>query len=188
VPRRTIRFILFTGEEQGTLGSWAYVKQHATELDKTRAVIVYDAGIGRVTGYSLGGRRDIEAGVREVLKPLESWGANGHTYDASFGTDNFDFLLEGVPTLVANQEEANYTANYHAASDTFDKVDMRELKLHTALAAVTAWGIADRAEPLGRRLTRAEIETMLRETGVDKQMRLLGYWPSWQSATRGRRP
>jgi hypothetical protein len=151
-------------------------------------VIVYDAGIGRVTGYSLGGRRDIEAGVREVLKPLESWGANGHTYDASFGTDNFDFLLEGVPTLVANQEEANYTANYHAASDTFDKVDMRELKLHTALAAVTAWGIADRAEPLGRRLTRAEIETMLRETGVDKQMRLLGYWPSWQSATRGRRP
>src|SRR2546430_14073612 len=67
--------------------------------------------IGRVTGYSLGGRRDIEAGVREVLKPLESWGANNHTYDASFGTDNFDFMLEGVPTLVANQEEANYLPN-----------------------------------------------------------------------------
>jgi carboxypeptidase Q len=188
VPRRTIRFILFTGEEQGTLGSWAYVKQHAAELDKTRAVIVYDSGIGRVTGYSLGGRRDTEAGLREVIKPLDSWGATNHTYDASFGTDNFDFLLEGVPTLVANQEEANYTANYHAASDTFDKVDMRELKLHTALAAVTAWGIADRAEPLGRRLTRAEIETMLRETGMDKQMQLLGYWPSWQSGTRGRKP
>ncbi len=187
VPRRTIRFILFTGEEQGTLGSWAYVKQHAGELDKTRAVIVYDSGIGRVTGYSLGGRRDIEAGVREALKPLDSWGANGHTYDASFGTDNFDFWLEGVPTLVANQEEANYTANYHAASDTFDKVDIRELKLHTALAAVTAWGIADRAEPLGRRISRAEIETLMHETGVDRQMQLLGYWPSWQAATRGRK-
>jgi carboxypeptidase Q len=187
-PRRTIRFILFSGEEQGTLGSWAYVKSHAAELEKTRAVIVFDSGIGRVTGYSLGGRKDLEAGVREVLQPLESWGANNHTSDASFGTDNFDFLLEGVPTLVANQEEANYLPNYHAQSDTFDKVDIRELKLHTALAAVTAWGIADRAEPLGKRLSRPEIEALLKETGVDKQMQILGYWKSWLEGTRGRKP
>src|SRR6266403_3087158 len=113
-PRRSIRFVLFSGEEQGTVGSFEYVKAHRTELDKIRAMITYDSGIGRVTGYSLGGRRDIEAGVREVLKTLESWGANNHTYDASFGTDNFDFMLEGVPTLVANQEEANYLPNYHA--------------------------------------------------------------------------
>src|SRR6266849_11018530 len=66
-PRRTIRFILFSGEEQGTVGSFAYVKSHAAELDKTRGVIVFDSGIGRVTGYSLGGRKDLEAGVREVL-------------------------------------------------------------------------------------------------------------------------
>src|SRR6202790_4721462 len=85
VPRRTIRFILFSGEEQGLLGSWHYVKAHRAELDKIRAMITFDAGIGRVTGYALGGRRDIEGGVREVLKPLESWGANNHTYDASFG-------------------------------------------------------------------------------------------------------
>src|SRR2546430_2260796 len=111
LPRRTIRFALFSGEEQGTIGSFEYVKAHRAELDRIRAMITYDSGIGRVTGYSLGGRRDIEAGVREVLKPLESWGANNHTYDASFGTDNFDFMLEGVPTLVANQEEANYLPN-----------------------------------------------------------------------------
>ena len=188
LPRRTIRFILFSGEEQGTIGSYEYVKAHRAELDKIRAVIVLDSGIGRVTGYSLGGRRDTEAGVREVLKPLESWGANHHTYDASFGTDNFDFLLEGVPTLVANQEEANYLPNYHAASDTLDKVDMRELKLHTALAALTAWGIADRSEALGKRLTRAEIETQMKETGLDQQMKALGYWESWQSGARGRKP
>jgi Zn-dependent M28 family amino/carboxypeptidase len=187
-PRRTIRFILFSGEEQGTLGSWAYVKSHAAELDKTRGVIVFDSGIGRVTGYSLGGRKDLEAGVRELLQLLESWGANNHTTDASFGTDNFDFLLEGVPTLVANQEEANYLPNYHAQSDAFDKVDIRELKLHTALAAVTAWGIADRAEPLGKRLSRPEIEALLKETGVSKQMQLLGYWKSWVDGTRGRKP
>jgi len=116
-------------------------------------MINFDSGIGRVTGYSLGGRRDAEAGVREVLKPLESWGVNNHTYDASFGSDNLDFLLEGVPTLDATMEEANYLPNYHAASDTLDKVDIRELKLHTVIAALTAWGIADRPEPLGKRLS-----------------------------------
>ncbi len=188
LPRRTIRFVLFSGEEQGTVGSYEYVKSHRAELDKIRAVIVYDSGIGRVTGYSLGGRHDIEDGVRAVLKPLESWGANNHTYDASFGTDNFDFLLEGVPTLVANQEEANYLPNYHASSDTLDKVDMRELKLHTALAALTAWGIADRLEPLGKRLTRAELDVLVKETGLDQQLKALGYWDAWQSGARGRQP
>lgn len=188
LPRRTIRFVLFSGEEQGTVGSYAYVKSHRAELDKLRAVIVYDTGSGRVTGYSLGGRNDIEAGVRAILKPLDSWGAMNHTVDASFGTDNFDFLLEGVPTLVANQEISNYLINYHAASDTFDKVDIRELKLNTALAALTAWGIADRAESLGKRLTRAELDALVKETGLDQQMKLLGYWDAWQSGERGRKP
>ncbi len=188
LPRRTIRFVLFSGEEQGTIGSYEYVKAHRAEMDKIRAMITFDSGDGRVTGYSLGGRRDIEAGVREILKPLESWGANDHTPDASFGTDNFDFLLEGVPTLVANQEVSNYLVNYHAASDTLDKVDIRELKLNTALAALTAWGIADRVEPLGKRLTRAELDVLVKETGLDQQMKLLGYWDAWQAGTRGRKP
>src|SRR5438445_889076 len=169
--RRTIRFVLFSGEEQGTLGSRAYVRTHRAEMDRTVAAVVYDEGIGRVTGYSLGGRRDVEAGVREILKPIESWGSNRHTTDAFIGTDNLDFLLEGVPTLVANQEEANYLPNYHAASDTLDKVDIRELKLHTALAALTAWGIADRTEPIGKRLSRAEIAATMKETGLDQQMK-----------------
>jgi len=187
-PRRTIRFVLFSGEEQGTVGSYEYVKTHRAELDKIRAMITFDSGIGRVTGYSMGGRRDLETGLREVLKPIESWGSNKHTYDASFGTDNLDFLLEGVPTLVANQEEFNYLPNYHAASDTLDKVDMRELKLHTVLAAVTAWGIADRTEPLGKRLSRAELESQMKETGLDQQMKALGYWEAWQKGERGRKP
>jgi carboxypeptidase Q len=187
LPRRTIRFVLFSGEEQGTLGSFAYVKAHRAELDKIRAMITFDSGIGRVTGYSLG-RRDFEPALREILKPLDSWDVNNHTFDASFGTDNFDFLLEGVPTLVANQEEANYLPNYHAASDTLDKVDIRELKLHTVIAALTAWGIADRTEPIARRLSRAEIELQIKETGLDQQLKALGYWDAWQSGARGRKP
>jgi carboxypeptidase Q len=188
VPRRSLRFVLFSGEEQGTIGSFEYVKSHRGEMDRIRAMIALDAGSGRITGFSLGGRREIEDGVRESLKPLEEWGSTQHTPDAFFGTDNFDFLLEGVPTLVANQEISNYLLNYHAASDTFDKVDLRELKINTALAAVAAWGIADRPEPLGRRQSRAEIDALLKETGLDQQMKALGYWEAWQSGRRGRTP
>ena len=186
VPRRTIRFALFSGEEQGMLGSWQYSRAHRAELDKVRAVIVYDSGIGRVTGYSLTGRADIEDGVREILKPLDSWDITHHTPDGDIGTDNWDFLLEGVPTLVAEQDEANYLPNYHAASDTFDKVDIRELKINTAIAALTAWGIADRTAPLGKRQSRAEIEELLKRTGLEEKMKQLGYWEPWQNGLRGR--
>ncbi len=187
LPRRTIRFILFSGEEEGLLGSWAYVEAHRTEMDKYRGVVIFDDGVGRVTGFSLGGRRDIEPAVREILKPFAGWYVDDHTYDASTGTDNLDFLLEGVPTLVANQEVANYLQNYHAASDTFDKVDMRELKLNTVLAAVTAWGIADRAEAIGARQSHDEIEKLMKETGLDQQLKTLGMWADWESGKRGRK-
>jgi len=187
-PRSTLRFILFTGEEQGMVGSHAYVLQHRAELDHIRAVIVYDAGTGRVTGYSLGGRDDIQQGVTEVLAPLAAWRVGQHTLDAGGGTDNFDFLLEGVPTLVANQEESNYMANYHAATDTLDKVDFGNLQLHVAIAALTAYGIADRPERLGPRQSRQEIEALLKRTGLDQELKALGYWPAWESGARGRQP
>jgi len=187
-PRRTLRFVLFSGEEQGLLGSLAYVRQHQAELDRVSAMITYDSGSGRVTGYSLGGREDLEAAVAQVLAPLWAWDVNRHTLDASTGTDNLDFLLEGVPNLVANQEEGNYMANYHAASDTLDKVDMRALQLHVAIAAVTAYGIAERDALLGARQTRPQIEVLMKRTGLDQQMKTLGYWGAWQAGTRGRRP
>jgi len=98
---------------------------------------------------------DVEEGLREILKPLASWDINHHTLEGDIGTDNW-ISSRRIPTLVAEQDEANYLPNYHAASDTFDKVDIRELKINTALAAVTAWGIADRPEPLGKRLSRIE--------------------------------
>jgi carboxypeptidase Q len=186
VPRRSIRFVLFSGEEQGLVGSWQYAVAHRAELDKIRAAIVFDSGIGRVTGYSLTGRADIEDGVRAILQPLDSWDISHHTLDGDIDSDQWDFALEGIPTLESVQEEANYLPNYHAASDTFDKVDIRELKINTVIAAVTAWGIADRAQPLGKRLSHAEVEQWLRDTGLDQKMKQRGYWESWQNGTRGR--
>lgn len=176
-PRRSIRFVLFTGEEQGMLGSASYARAHEAEMDKMIAAIVYDSGSGRVTGYSISGRKDIADALREDLKPVQSLHPVDVTLDAESGTDNFDFLLEGVPTLVADQEPANYMLNYHAESDTFDKVDIAELKKNVAVAAVTSYAIADAPERLGKRQSRAEIQQLLNDTGLAAQMKSLGLLP-----------
>src|SRR5262249_37591346 len=122
-PRRTIRFVLFSGEEEGYQGSRAYVRQHQNELDRVSAMVVIDSGVGRVTGFTLSGRADIVAPLQEVLAPIGALDASRLSLSGDTGTDNLDFMLEGVPTLNADQEPANYMLNYHAASDTYDKVD-----------------------------------------------------------------
>jgi carboxypeptidase Q len=187
-PRRSIHFVLFSGEEQGMLGSWAYVHAHRAEMDRTVAAILFDEGSGRTTGFSLGGRRDIEPAVRQALAPIESWNVDRHTADAFVGTDNLDFLLEGVPNLVANQDPANYVANYHAASDTYDKVDLLTLKENTAIAGILAFSLAEFAKPPGPRFSRAETEALLKQTGLDAQMKAFDVWRYWESGQRGRQP
>jgi carboxypeptidase Q len=188
IPRRSIRFVLFTGEEEGLMGSAAYAHDHRAELDKMVAAVIFDSGIGKVTGYSLGGRKDVMAAAREVLEPVARLGAKDFTQDVSMDTDNFDFLIEGVPTLVANQEPANYMLNYHAASDTFDKVDITELKRHVAIAAITVFALADSPKRIGSRQSRGELEQLMHETGLDQQMKDANFWQYWQSSERGRQP
>jgi Zn-dependent M28 family amino/carboxypeptidase len=187
-PRRSIRFVLFSGDERSTLGSWAYVRGHRAELDRGQAAIVFGTGAGRTTGFMLNGRHDLEAGVREAMKPIESWGVDHHVFDAPVGIDSFDFLLEGVPSLTANQEAAKNPADSHPASYAFDQVDIQELKRNTAIAAVTSFGIAERAAPLGPRQSRAEIESLLKTSGLEQQMKATGLWPLWESRERGRLP
>ena len=97
-------------------------------------------------------------------------------------------MLEGVPTLVANQEEANYLINYHAVSDTFDKVDLPQLKKHVAEAAAVTFAIANAPDRLGPRLNRAQVEQTMRETHLDEQLKTFGIWKQWESGKRGRTP
>ncbi|MGA7962380.1 MAG: M28 family peptidase [Candidatus Acidiferrales bacterium] len=188
IPRRSIRFVLFTGEEQGLLGSAAYAHSHRGELDRMIAAVIFDSGDGKVTGYSVGGRKDIVEPLRKALEPVASLGVKDFTLDASMDTDNFDFLIEGVPTLVANQEPANYMINYHAASDTFDKVDIAQLKQQVAISAVTVFALADAEQRVGTRQSRAEIEQLLRDTGLGEGMKEAGFWPLWETSERGRQP
>jgi Zn-dependent M28 family amino/carboxypeptidase len=187
-PKRTIRFILFSGEEQGLLGSWAYVHAHRADMDKYVGAVIFDSGTGRVTGFSIGGRKDMLNAANEIVAPLKAWDAATLTTDAQWGTDHFDFMLEGVPTFVANQEEANYLPNYHASSDTFDKVDFANLKRHVAEAAAVAVGLADRSERVGPRISRQEIGRITHESGLEAEMRSADIWRDWESGERGRKP
>ena len=186
-PKRSIRFALFSGEEQGMLGSWAYTAQHKAELDRALMAIIFDEGTGPATGFSLGGRNDLRPAIQSLLAPYAQWGVTMLTDDAPVGTDNFDFLLEGVPNLIANQQEANYIANYHATSDTFDKVDLPQLKKHVALAAGVAVAIADAPQRPGPRQTRAQIEALMGPTHLEEQMKIFGMWDDWSSGKRGRK-
>lgn len=186
LPRRSVRFVLFNGEEQGLLGSRAYVETHRSELDDAIAAIAFDSGSSLVTGYSVEGRADILSAVRDALEPLKPLGVANFTSDAAIETDNFDFLLQGVPTLLPDQPFADDLANGHACSDTFTKVALTNLKKQSAIAAITAYAIADRSERIGARQSRSEIEQLLKNTGLDQQMRLEGFWSEWLNRTRGR--
>jgi Iap family predicted aminopeptidase len=185
-PRRSIRFILFSGEEQGLIGSRAYATTHRSELGKAAGVVVFDAGTGRTTAFSTGGRKDIVPAVESMLAPLEQFGANKAIATAEAGTDQFDFMLEGVPTFVADQEEANYLENYHATSDTLDKVDFAQLKKHVAEAAEFTFALANTAERVGPRLNRAQIDQTLHETHLDQELKDMGMWDEWANGKRGR--
>jgi hypothetical protein len=186
-PRRTVRFALFTGEEQGMWGSLGYVRAHRAELDRHAAAAVFDTGTGRILGFSLGGRDDLRPFVEEALRPVAGYGANGHTADAFVGTDNFDFLLEGVPNLVANQAPANYMEHYHASTDTLDKVDLREVRSNAAVAGALLWGLAE-GEGRARRQDRDAVAGLLGRTGLDEQMKAFKLWRAWEDRTRGRAP
>jgi Iap family predicted aminopeptidase len=187
-PRRTIRFILFSGEEEGLLGSLAYVRAHRNELDNIVAEVVLDEGVGAIASFSTGGRKDVDAALAPMLQPFAQWKSSEVTNDATVGTDNFDFMMEGVPTLLPNQVEANYLVNYHATSDTFDKVDFAQLKKNEAMAAELVFELANAPQRIGPRYTRSQIEATFPETKLDEQMKGFGMWEDWANGTRGRKP
>jgi hypothetical protein len=188
-PRRSIRFVLLVDSDKNMPSFWGYVRAHRDELDRARAAIFFAGGAARINGYMLSGRQDIEAGVREAMKPIESWKVFDDVFGASILMGDFDFLLEGVPTMVANQQGTGEPLKVAPAfAEELDKVDVRELKRNTAIAAVTAFGIAERAEPIGPRQSRTEIESLLNTTIVGEQLRATGLWYLWESGERGRMP
>ena len=186
-PRRTIRFALWNGEEQGMNGSWEYAKAHAAELDRHVMAGSFDIGSGRVTGFFTNGRPELDGVVAKSLAPVAGLGPFAQLGEPVVGTDNYDFMMEGVANLVANQESANYGPNYHARSDTFDKVDLRQLKQNAAIAGAVTWGFAT-ADVTWSRQSRKEVEALVEGTTLKPQMIGMDLWDDWVAGRRGRKP
>ena len=186
-PVRTIRFALWNGEEQNLNGSYGYTLSHAAELDRHVMASSYDIGTGRITGFFTGGRPDLAPVLERALAPVAALGPFTNIDIPIVGTDNYDFMMQGVANLVANQESANYGPNYHARSDEFIRADLRQLRLNAAIAAATTWGFATLDLNLPRQTAR-QVDSLVRNTGLAEQMKSFNVYDDWVSGKRGLRP
>lgn len=184
-PSRTIRFALWNGEEQSLWGSWAYTKSHADELDRHVMTTSIDIWTGRITGFFTGGRPEILPAVTNALELIAFAGPFEQLDVPIVGTDNLDFMLEGVANLVANQETANYGPNYHARSDEFPRIDQAQLRKNAAIIAATMLRFSEMPVTWTRQ-TRSQVEQLVRTTDLEQQLRSMGVRKEWWSNLPGR--
>jgi carboxypeptidase Q len=171
-PRATIRFVFFSGEEQGCLGSRAYVEAHKADLDRIRMFVVMDGGAQAPAGLSVKGRSDLVAPLTSTAEVLRPFAANRVIPEGEVGSDDETFISLGIPALELMTEPGDYDTNHHAITDTLDKIDPRSLAADTASVALIAWHLADRDAPPGRRLRSAELFNFLNKAGLLEGIRV----------------
>jgi Zn-dependent M28 family amino/carboxypeptidase len=150
-PKRTIRFILFSGEEEGLCGSVKYVEAHKDELEKISGVLVHDTGTGKVLTLALHDNYQDREIVDQVLAPLKELKLLEPTMMHMSGTDHLSFNEVGVPGFWALQDGAEYNKTHHSQSDTFDKVWKDDLNEGAQVLAAWAYNTAQLQEMLPRR-------------------------------------
>jgi hypothetical protein len=150
-PSRTIRFVLFSGEEEGLLGSQAYAEAHEKELAKMQAVLVLDNGTGRISGMALQGRDELRdlwttmfAPLQAELGPLALRGA------IKTGTDHLAFLPYGVPAFNYDQLTRGYNHTHHSQVDDYDHTVPSDIAQAATVMAVNAWQLANQPQLLPR--------------------------------------
>ena len=181
-PRRTMRFILFGGEEQGLVGSNSYAKKHRGDMSSIDAVLISDTGAQPSKGWYLMGRDDEKPDLANVEPLLAGLGSNNTSpvTEFLFETDHAGFDVAGVPTLVLWNDVDKYFKLHHQASDTFDSVVQADLTQGVATTAATAYAIADSAQPFAPHLTQPQVDEMLKKAGeLDnyKALKAAGFVP-----------
>ena len=150
-PRRTIRFVLFSGEEQGLCGSRAYVEAHKAELPKISAALIHDTGTGKVISIGLmGNYQDMEI-VQQVVAPLHTLGMLEMSERTMGGSDHATFNAAGVPGFYAIQEPAQYYQTHHTQADTFDQAHEADLVEGAQVLSVWAFNVAQLPDLLPRK-------------------------------------
>ena len=147
-PRRTVRFVLFMNEENGSAGSKAYAEAHAGEPHV--AALESDAGAGRPMRVYFRGGEGGESFLAPLLKPLAALGVDPTpTRHKLYGADLHELAKKrGLPTVHLFQDPTHYFDVHHSAADTLDKIDPVALAQSTAAIAWLTWSLADAAGTL----------------------------------------
>jgi len=143
-PRRTIRVVLYTNEENGLRGGNAYRDAHRAELSKHVLAIESDSGVFRPEGFGLAATAPLQvrSNLQEIAKLLSGIGADGIAATGG-GADIGPIMREGVVGASLDVEGSRYFDIHHTPADTLDKVNPQELALCVATMAVMAYVVAD---------------------------------------------
>jgi Zn-dependent M28 family amino/carboxypeptidase len=175
-PRRSIRFALWGGEEEGLLGSGAYVNAHKSELGKCVAVLNTDNGAGHPKGWKVQGRPDLNEAMKPLSKLLVGLAGDGLSQQTSFDTDHGHFMLEGIPALDLWVDMAHYGEVHHKTSDTVDKIDPHNLASGSAVVAITAFAIAEKPDSIAPHLDHRAVGEILKKAKLDEFLTAVGVW------------
>lgn len=176
-PRRTIRFVLFTGEEQGLDGSFAYMKEHASEMANHLGSVVLDNGQGPVRTFNLGGRNDLIEVFKpfiETLKDIRDVKVDDKVED---GTDTLPFSMAGLPGINMDQDSPDYKYTHHSAADALEAVKPDVLAQDATLMALAAYWIADRPERFASPWPTDKTVKMLLAQHEDGVLKAFNLWP-----------
>jgi len=176
-PRRTIRFVLFTGEEQGIDGSFAYIKQHASEMPNHLGSLVLDNGQGPVRSFQLGGRDDLLEAFAPFVKSLKDIREVKVDDKVEDGTDTFPFSIAGLPGINMDQDSPDYPLTHHSAADALEAVKPDVLAQDATLMALAAYWIADRPERFASPWPAERVVKMLIAQHEDDMLKAFGLWP-----------
>ena len=151
-PRRTIRAVLYTNEENGTRGGNAYRDAHRAEIPKHIFAIESDSGVYRPEGFGLAATAppQVRSNLQEIAKLLSGIGAD-RIAETGGGSDIGPLMREGVIGASLDVDGEHYFDSHHTQADTLDKVNPRELALCVATMAVMAYTVADLPEGLDHR-------------------------------------
>jgi carboxypeptidase Q len=150
-PKRTIRFALFSGEEQGLNGSRAYVAAHKDELPKISAALIHDTGTGRVLTISLMRNFQARQVMDKVVAPMHALGLLELSERWMTGSDHVSFEEAGVPGFYCLQDSAQYFQTHHSQADTFDQAHEADLVEGAQVMASWAYNVAQLPELLPRK-------------------------------------
>ncbi len=150
-PRRTVRVVLWTNEENGGAGARAYRDGHAAELPGHVLAMESDNGAFDPKGYIFAGSDAAANVVKEVAALLDSVGISGvQRVPESPAADITPLVEQGVPGMELDNDVSRYFWYHHTDGDTLDKIDPAELARCVAAMAVMAYVVADLPEPLPR--------------------------------------